>query len=179
MIEETVNKSLRKHFSNDVTIRSNSVKFYVQVFSPYSFNKDRNLYQNILKEHLKPVDTNKQIQLNAYYRPCKLGSQFSTRIRRAPLQTSRVLYQLFQCPIDGCNATYLGYTACRLEMRAWQHTYKTSSIYKHYIEDHQLSRVSDDHMENFSILHKNNDVTDLKIIEAILIKQCNPFINVK
>ena len=71
------------------------------------------------------------------------------------------------------------YTACRLEARARQHRYKTSSIYKHYIEDHQLSQVPDDHIENFSILHKKNDVTDLKIIEAILIKQCNPFINVK
>ena len=88
MIEETVSKFLQKHFSNDVTIRSDSVEFYVQVFSPYSFNKDRNLYRNILKEHLKPVDTNKEIQLNAYFRPCKLGSQFSMRIRRAPLQTS-------------------------------------------------------------------------------------------
>ena len=103
MIEETVNKSLQKHFSNDVTIRSDPVEFYVQVFSTYSFNKDRNLFnkdRNILKEHLKPVDTNKQIQLNAYFRPCKLGSQFSTRIRMAPIQTSHMVYQ-FQCPIDG------------------------------------------------------------------------------
>ena len=74
-----------------LTTRSDSVEFYVQVFSPYSFNKDRNLYRNILKEHIQPVDPNKQIQRNAYFRPCKLGSQFSTRIRRAPLQTSHVV----------------------------------------------------------------------------------------
>ena len=46
--------------------------------------------------------------------------------------------------------------------------YKTSSIYKHYIEDHQLSQVLDDHIENFSILHKNNDVTEIKIIKSHL-----------
>ena len=28
----------------------------------------------------------------------------------------RKLIKTFQCPIDDCNATYLGYTACRLEL---------------------------------------------------------------
>ena len=56
---------------------------------------------------------------------------------------------------------------------------KQAAFTKNYIEDHQLSQVPDDYIENFRILYKNNDVTDLKIIEAILIEQCNLFINVK
>ena len=61
-----------------------------------------------------------------------------------------------------------------------QHRYDGSSIREHYITEHdKLPPKLTDFIENFNILHADHDTLNLRIAEAILIKNDKPVINVK
>ena len=92
---------------------------------------------------------------------------------------SHVVYK-YTCPKVGCNATYIGYTTCKLRKRAQQHRYKSSSISKHHSMEHSDDpSIPQDFFEDFTIIHKADDITNLRTLEAIYIKEENPQINVK
>ena len=83
-------------------------------------------------------------------------------------------------PKVGCNATYIGYTTCQLRKRAQQHKYKSSSIFKHHsIEHPDDTGILPGFFDDFIILHRSEDLTNLRTLEAIYIKEQNPQINVK
>jgi len=122
-----------------------------------------------LSNHLKPKNNYKKVKISLYYRPKKL--QVPTILRRA------IVYY-FKCNQDSCNATYIGYTMCKLITRAKQHRYNNSKIYDHFKVDHNsCPDISIE--ENFSILYNNNKFRNVKIAESILIKNNRPYINVK
>ena len=90
-----------------------------------------------------------------------------------------MVYQ-FNCNEDSCQASYLGYSTNTLLTRCKQHKYFPSSIYKHYNYEHNKTPPTADALiNNFKILYKDNNTINLKIAEAIHIKERNPFINVK
>jgi hypothetical protein len=104
---------------------------------------------------------------------------FSTRPQRNDETRANVVYQ-FVCPEDGCNASYVGYTTCTLKRRSGQHRYNPSSIHKHFVEDHSTAVPPINNIvAHFNILYSSSCKLELKIAEAIHIKQRNPFINVK
>ena len=177
--EQIIKQNLDKYMNETTTHSTDKIKFFVRLFSIRNFNKQKQTLQCIIKEHIKPVNQQQQIHLHAYFKPFKLSSSFTTRKRQDPLQQTHVVYQ-FQCSNDGCHASYLGYTSCKLERRANQHRYAASSIYKHYKEDHDqppppLNTIK----QCFSILYKFNNINELKIIEAIAIREKLPFLNIK
>ena len=136
------------------------------------------MLRSIVKEHVKPADNNKSIRLHAYFKPFKLKSMFPTRPRKNAPHTSHVVYQ-FSCNLDGCNASYIGYTTCTMERRAKQHRYKGSGIHDHLKIDHEMSTIPNNIIDQFKVIHKSSDKINLRIAEALLIKLNNPYINVK
>ena len=64
-------------------------------------------------------------------------------------------------------------------MRGLQHKYSTSAIYKHFINDHSFTNVPASYLNNFTILHRLTNSHELRITEAILIKEISQNINVK
>ena len=76
-------------------------------------------------------------------------------------------------------ATYIGHTACTLRKRSPQHKYSINEIHKHYINEHLLSRVPVNVSDNFTVLKNFHDICELRIAEAILIREKSPIINVK
>lgn len=180
LTERVIAQSLNKYLDDTGQTESQStVDIFVRLFSLESYTKDKHQLSSILKEHIKPVDVQKVIRVRAYFKPKKLSSSFSTRPRNEDLfKSSHVVYQ-FQCPKDGCSASYVGYTTCTLEKRIKQHTYSSSSIHKHFTTDHPEGQVPSDIKYNFSIINSRQCHIELKIVEAIIIKTNNPFINVK
>jgi hypothetical protein len=86
----------------------------------------------------------------------------------------------FRCPKDNCNVAYVGHTSCILDKRIKKHKYSTSSIYKHITTDHpDNNEYPDNYLECFNIVHKFNNIIELKIVEAITIRERNPYINIK
>ena len=164
---------------NQPDIQDQNIPIFIKLHSLPNFTKDRTTLRNIFNEHLQPTSDDKKIKILPYFKPTKLASFFSTRQPKPIIQQSRVVYQ-FSCLEEGCKARYVGYTTCTIAQRAQRHRYKTSSIYKHYGEDHNcLPPNPDNFCHQFSILHRSHQPTELRIAEALLIKNLNPFINVK
>ena len=117
--------------------------------------------------------------LMTYFRPNKISAQFTTRLRAGNINRTNVVYQ-YKCFFDGCNSSYVGYTAQTLKNRISQHRYKSSSIWKHLKYDHGVDIPHfDDFARCFTIVFASNIVRNLRIAEAILIKSNKPAINVK
>ena len=128
MVEEIIRTSLNRYLSPDHSTDIENVELFVQLHNLSTFHNDKKMLRSIVKEHVKPADNNKSIRLHAYFKPFKLKSMFPTRPRKNAPHTSHVVYQ-FSCNLDGCNASYIGYTTCTMERRAKQHRYKGSGIY--------------------------------------------------
>ena len=103
---------------------------------------------------------------------------FSTRPPKIEPDSVRVVYQ-FSCTEVDCQASYIGHTACTHRKRISQHKYSISVIHKHYINDHLLSCVPVNFTDNFIVRQNFPDICELRIAEAILIKEKSPVINVK
>ena len=182
LVEQIITRSVNKFHENntDAPDTTNTIPIFVRLFSPTTFTQEKNELQEILKEHLSTTDPNKTIKLQPYFKPSKLGSKFSTRQQQSdPLMCSHVVYK-YTCPKVGCNATYIGYTTCKLRKRAQQHRYKSSSIHKHHSTEHPDDpSIPQDFSADFTIIHRSDEISNLRTLEAIFIKEENPHINVK
>ena len=175
IIKDCTNNYINKQPPDNPT----AVKLFVQLQNLQSFKRDRKQLASIVKDHVKPSMPNTSISILAYYRPVKLSSVFSTRPRKHDLGSSCVVYR-FSCPKDGCNASYLGYTTCTLSRRSKQHRYNSSSIYKHFRNDHNCPPPDiNEFSQCFAIVRRHNNIVELRIAESLLIKEYNPFINIK
>ena len=132
---------------------------------------------NILQKHIDPKNKDFDIEINIYYRSKKLSSNFSTRPRKSSTSQSHVVYQ-FSCPERDCKSRYIGYTTNTIHTRAGQHRYKPSKIHTHLSSEHNKSAI-DNIEDNFKILYRSNNLNELKIAEALLIKLHLPEINIK
>jgi len=164
LVQSTLDK-LRNAPLNDNP--NNSLSFYVKLENIHCMQKDRKLLQNILSEHLVPVNEEESIKLIPYYKPTKLSSIFSTRPRKTELQKVNVVYQ-FTCQEDSCKASYIGYTTNTLEKRSSQHRYNPSSIYKHYLNDHNRPVPSNSIFKpQFCVLYNYSNLCELKIAPSL------------
>jgi hypothetical protein len=179
IVENIVRNSINKRINQEPKSEENKICLFVKLQHLHTFKKDKNTLKSIISEHVKPTDSNYNLNILAYYKPTKLSSEFSTRPKKSDLSRSGVVYR-FLCPEDGCNATYVGYTTCALLRRAKQHRYKQSSIFQHFAVEHQMPPpLIDSFASQFSVVRSFNNKLDLKIAESLIIKQENPLINVK
>ena len=93
-------------------------------------------------------------------------------------ETNNVVYQ-FQCPEVGCSTNkYIGYTTNKLVVRMTQH-YSSGAIREHSQDTHDRRFSKKEIIDNTTILKKNENLEDLKILESLFIKQQQPTINRK
>ena len=180
IVEQIINNAVSKHISPENNHNSqDKMHLYVRLTSIEKFKQDKKQLRSIVKQHVKPSNSDQYIDIIPYYKPTKLISSFSTRPRKDPLKTTHVVYQ-FDCPVDRCNSVYVGYTTCRLERRIQQHKYNSSSIHSHLQTDHpdHPPLATPQMQSSFKIVHTNNNVVDLKILEALTIREKNAYINV-
>ena len=99
---------------------------------------------------------------------------------KIPSEQSNVVYQ-FKCPKDGCstiNNQSIGYTTCTVKKRMTEHFYG-GAIRVHGQEDHGKRFSKDEILNNVTIMKKDSSPTNLRILEALLIKKHRPSINRK
>ena len=181
MVEKTI-RAKSSNAQNPVNDVNNDadVKFYVQFFNLSQFKYDRKRINQIVNTYVKLSDEQAKLDVIPFFKPAKISSQFSTRCRSERLSRSNVVYN-FCCPLDECNSSYIGYTEQTLENRIKQHRYKSSSIFKHFENDHKMSVLPsvEAFKQCFSILYSSYCSNKLKIVEAFKIKTEKPIINVK
>ena len=182
IVDQIINNIVGKHYtqsseSND-TNTNTDINIFIELDNIDSFSRDSKFLKNTISFHVKPIN-DRRITLKPYFKPYKLSSKFSTRPVKPTNERANVVYQ-FDCPEDGCNASYVGYTTNSLLQRCKQHRYNPSSIYSHYNNDHYTNPPNiNSFLSNFKIIQSFNNVIDLKIAEALTIKQSRPYINVK
>jgi len=181
-IDKIILNSTNKFFSDPIPQQlqdGSDINFYVKLEDLSSFKKDERLLKNIISEHIIPIDKQNNVKLIPYYRPFKISSLFSSRPRRTGLLRANVVYR-FNCMEDSCNASYIGYTTNTLQKRCNQHRYSQSSIHKHYDSEHNRPvPISALLTTQFTVLHSYRNSTELRIAEALSIKENRPYINVK
>ena len=153
------------------------IQFYLQTHCVDTFETDKKHLSTVLHRHVKPINHATEVKLALYYKPKKIGSIFSLRARQPDIRRHGVVYQ-FHCNQDSCNATYIGYTSNSLLTRASQHKYQPSKIHEHFVKDHS-TKPNQSIIDNFTIMYSNPSIRNLKIAEALLIREHKPIINVK
>ena len=179
LCDQIIQRKLDNHFNEDPSTEIVPVNLYVQLFNLSTYKQDSCTLKKVLEDHVLAARPNHRVMLKPYFKPRKISSQFSCRPVRANLDSANVVYQ-FNCQEVSCNATYIGHTSKTLRSRIKQHRYSASSIYQHFINDHNELPPQFDVLSNqFEIVFNSTEILNVKIAEAILIKSKNPYINVK
>ena len=112
-----------------------------------------------------------------YYRNKKLRNLFIRNNTNKPTAKFNVVYQ-YTCDKEPCNSTqlsYIGHTTTTIKDRFKQH----SSIKKHHRDAHNTNITGSQMTPNVRIIATNHTRQDLIILEALLIKQNKPIINIQ
>ena len=181
MVDQIIARKLEDRYNINANNDLDSVKFYVQFYNLSNFKANTSSLRNILTAHVKPTDPNSELKIIPYYKPKKISSMFSTRHRETADEDRCNVVYTFNCKEDTCNASYYGYTTQKLGKRIKQHRQASSSIYKHYSDDHGMDEppLYDTLRGCFTVSFADNDACTLRIVEAIYIKQHKPVINVQ
>ena len=140
--------------------------------------------------HVKSIDQQSRVKVIPYYKPKKLSSQFSNHIFLSlALEFAQKAFSVLKWFINSIVTKIhvmnrvihvIGYTTQKLENRIKQHRYKSSSICKHFMYEHdKLPSSISNFVQCFDVLFASENVRNLKIVEAIKIKSEKPHINVK
>ena len=113
--------------------------------------------------------------------PRRIMSYFPFKDRLSTLLRLGVVYK-FECP--DCNARYYGKTSRHLATRCREHlgvnkVGKKIKVTPSAISEHLDQRGHNASIENFSILNRTNNNSDLLIFESLLILRDRPSLNNK
>ena len=185
LIEKTIRAKLQQmndiHSSSTIDEPSDVIHLYTELHNVSNFKSDSKKLKGIISRHVHPADQGKCVKLTTFYKPLKLSSMFSTRTRPAETERTCLVYQ-FNCPEPSCHeVSYIGYTNQKLSTRVKQHRSRTSSIFKHFMDEHNdAPPLTNELVKSFNIIYSSHgDLMSVKIAEAILIKNNRPQINIK
>jgi hypothetical protein len=181
MLDKIINNFINHKLEQEDKSRDNdgiNLFFKGQMTSQYQQQEEQ--LRKIVRKNLKSA---KDLRTTIYYKNRKLKNLL---IRNAPDSnndketTACVVYQ-FTCPEINCsidNQTYIGYTTNMLKDRLKQHNYK-GAIRSHGQDDHDRRFKTEEIINNTEILKRDNDSNNLRILEALFIKERKPKINLK
>ena len=105
IVDKTIKKTINHLFiQTNETNKEDKITFYFETQNQTKIKEETKSLKAILKQHLKPLKQNNEIDIQLYYKSQKLSSKFSTR----PTTTGKdhVVYQ-FNCPEDNCTSCLL------------------------------------------------------------------------
>ena len=158
--------------------------FYCNQFHA-QYQDDERAIKQIIRDNVKTSNINDRISLVVYYQNRKTKNLIITNNLAAKkvrtLAKTHLIYQ-FSCPhgectrLNGKSSDYIGYTSCTLSRRLSFHL-QNGSIKEHYASVHQSKITRTEIVENTTIRYFERDLTRLRILEALIIKQEVPIIN--
>ena len=185
--KEFMNKRRRTNIDPDTAIAQSNITNqdtnnrkdkYINVFFRNQMSDKHKIeereIQKIFKQHIVSNEEGKETKLNIYYKNRKLKNIF---IRNSTQNTSNhnVIYE-YVCNKEPCNSAhtcYIGHTTVTIKERFKQH----ASVKQHFQLIHKSNITGSQMLPNVNIINRSNNKNDLKILEALLIKEHNPVIN--
>ena len=178
IINVQIRKFLNIKFDNLPSRNCNPVKlFYCSQYSSNYVTEEKKL-NNIIKRNIRAHEINRPVSLYIYYRNRKLGSLLIRNKMYKKDIDSRVVYQ-YTCKDGRCNsASYIGYTTCTLAKRFYTHA-QSGSIRLHNKNTHNSKPLTKELLSSTKILYRGKNKLELTIIEALLIKEHQPILNMQ
>jgi hypothetical protein len=166
--------------TKDETVSKNKIQLYFEGQMTSAYLHQEKVLKQIISKYIQPTENDTTINTTIYSKNRKLSHLLIKNSPQRPTTLhlqSNVVYS-YNCNA-GCNASnYIGYTTNTLGTRMRQHSY-SGAIRKHHEEVHGERIKYNEIINNTSILQRLRMRSDLLIMEAILIKQCRPIINLK
>ena len=124
------------------------------------------------RKKLIKIAKNFNCNLRVVYTTCKVSQYFSLKDKTPKDLKAKCVYK-FTCS-DDQNLFYIGKTIRHLAVRSSEHLKGKSAVYEHV---RNCAKCNEASIENFKILNTGNSDLEIKILEALQIKQLKPILN--
>ncbi|XP_078372460.1 uncharacterized protein LOC144656110 [Oculina patagonica] len=132
---------------------------------------------NIVKTQLKDLSIKLQTTVQPVFVSRKIGQHLQECETKPQLVNHQCVVYQFKCNL--CDTgSYVGYTRGHLHARVDGHKSTSSSVRKHYDNDH-AGAVPEDLLSCFKVLKKCKNKFDCLVNEMLYIKQLTPSLNVQ
>ena len=159
------------------------IKLYYRAYMNTQYRQDEHALRKIITECVKTTDPDDRLDLTIYYQNKKTHNLI---LKNAPksdtpeIQRSHLVYQ-YKCSTGNCAAlpsTYIGMTTTKLSRRLTMHL-ANGAPKRHTEEAHDVRLTREMIVQGTTILQHNNDRHRLQILEALIIREKNPTINLQ
>jgi len=182
LVEKEIEKFINRKFRKTNNDQSNNnqkevIPLFYQNQMTSNYKQQESYLRKIIENDVKPASDNYELKLNIFYRNRKLKSAFIKNNPHRSEENFNVVYK-YSCDQVPCNEAqlcYIGHTTTTIKDRFRQH----NSIKKHYRDHHNSNITGKQMIPNVSILRRCNDRRDLIILEALMIKEFKPVINIQ
>ena len=132
---------------------------------------------NIVKTQLKDLSIKLQTTIQPVFVSRKIGQDLQECENKPQLVNQQCVVYQFKCNL--CDTgSYVGYTRGHLHVRVDGHKSTSSSVRKHYDNDH-AGAVPEDLLSCFKVIKKCRNKFDCLVNEMLYIKQLTPSLNVQ
>ena len=132
---------------------------------------------NIVKTQLKDLSIKLQTTIQPVFVSRIIGQDLKECETKLQLVNQQCVVYQFKCNL--CDTgSYVGYTRGHLYVRVDSHESRSSSVCKHYDNDH-AGAVPEDFLSCFKVLKKCMNKFDCLVNEMLYIKQLTPSLNVQ
>ena len=183
VIEQEIKLALSRRLEqrHSQTVGATYHLFYRNTMSP-GYRTDEKVLRGIIHRNCKPVQTTDTLKLNIYYRNPKTSSlvlKNNMSKDQVTLKETNVVYH-YKCNLGDCallpHSAYIGNTTTSLTRRITMHLQQggpLSHTQKHHSEPLTRQLMT----QNTKILAKAHDKRRLLALEAIFIREMDPYIN--
>ena len=140
------------------------------------YRLEESALNKIIASNVKPTE-GREVKLHIYYKNRTLQNLLIKNNPHKSEEESHVVYK-YVCPHEECQLLniYIGYTTNPLKKRMTTHA-QNGSIISHHVERHGERVPTRGLLEATEVIFRASEVLELKIAEALHIKQEAPTIN--
>ena len=174
-----IHRFLDNVFSDKPKIIQPKLPVYFRSQFHGNYRKDERILRNIIKSNVKS-NSDATVDLRIYYQNPKtkqLVIQNNLNSKPMGLSEAGVVYK-FSCPLHGQAADYVGLTQTKLVRRMSSHRYH-GSIHDHFVQQHGTKPSMEQLCDNTVVIARAGDRQRLSILEALMIIDLKPLINVQ
>lgn len=185
IIDQQINKFLECKTTQPEKQQYNEIYkvYYMNQMSP-AYKLDERVMENIIKRNVKCINSRDKLNLIIYYKNPKTSNLImknNLAKDNSMLKKTNIIYE-FQCPEEVCklhnNIKYVGMTSTSLSRRITMHLAEGGPK-KHMQDCHKKILYRQTMVENTRILKYCQDRNKLQVLEAIIIRETKPTINVQ
>ena len=176
LINSTINTFVNSRVSDQQPLQASEKMAGIDVTRIVIPFKDQDS-ANIVKTQLKDLSIKLQTTIQPVFVSRKIGQDLQECENKPQLVNQQCVVYQFKCNL--CDTgSYVGYTRGHLHARVDGHKSTSSSVRKHYDNDH-AGAVPEDLLSCFKVIKKCRTKFDCLVNEMLYIKQLTPSLNVQ